>query len=246
MIRFFVVITIALLIPFTALAGDIIEGRYCYTYGDRESIKEAREVARSLAIRNAIESYHVYINSISQVKNFKLTDDSVRVISAGYLNNIKTLEHTEYGRTICDTIQAMVEPERLKKALDKERNKIEKRTTKKKKAPLQRIIYKHNSLKIINIKKKTEHIVYPPENRLIVDLLITDKWLPKENRIPGLIALFYDETGDLIDKQSKGINAYCKGFNVFDPSSKRRCDMYFKIPEGTQDYKIVVTTVPVY
>ena len=106
-----------------------------------------------------------------------------------------------------------------------QKDKLEKRTTKKKKIPFKHVIYKHNGLKVIDIKKKTEHIVYPPENRLIVYILITDKWLPKENRIPGLIALFYDETGDLIDKQSKGINAYCKGFNVFDPSSKRRCDM---------------------
>ena len=54
-------------------ADEIIKGHYCYTYGDNESLKEAKEITRTLAIRNAIESYRVFITSASTVNNFQLT-----------------------------------------------------------------------------------------------------------------------------------------------------------------------------
>lgn len=69
---------ILLLIIFTVsncYADEIIKGHYCYTHGDNESLKEARETTRVLAIRNAIESYRVFITSASRVANFQLTND---------------------------------------------------------------------------------------------------------------------------------------------------------------------------
>lgn len=99
------------------LADEIIKGSYCYTYGDNESLREARELTRTLAIRNAIESYRVFIESTSKVKNFQLTNDIVQVISSGYLKNIKVLEYTEEGRTVCETIQATVSPQAVENLL---------------------------------------------------------------------------------------------------------------------------------
>ncbi len=100
--------TILTVLPSFALADEVIEGHYCYTYGDNESLIQARGITRSLAIRDAIESYSVFIQSVTKVKDFKLTDDLIKTISAGHLKEIKVLEHSENNRTICDTIQASI------------------------------------------------------------------------------------------------------------------------------------------
>ena len=41
-------------------AEEKIKGHYCYTYGDNESLVEAREFARTMATKNAIESYNIF------------------------------------------------------------------------------------------------------------------------------------------------------------------------------------------
>jgi hypothetical protein len=96
-------------------ADEIIKGHYCYTYGDNESLKEAKEITRTLAIRNAIESYRVFITSASTVNNFQLTNDLIQIISSGYLKDLKTIEYKEESRTICETIQASVSPQEIEK-----------------------------------------------------------------------------------------------------------------------------------
>lgn len=109
---------ILLLIIFTVskcYADEIIKGHYCYTYGDNENLKEAKEITRTLAIRNAIESYRVFITSASTVNNFQLTNDLIQIISSGYLKELKTIEYKEEGRTICETIQASVTPQEIEK-----------------------------------------------------------------------------------------------------------------------------------
>ena len=109
---------LVLILPSLCAADEIIKGHYCYTYGDNESLRKARETTRALAIRDAVESFGVYIVSTGTVKNFVLTDDLVNTISSGYLKNIKVLEHTEKQRTICDTIQGTISPDEVKKIID--------------------------------------------------------------------------------------------------------------------------------
>ncbi len=122
----FIFIFLLLIIP-GAFADEIIKGHYCYTYGDNESLKEARELTRTLAIRDAIESYRVFLESTSTVKDFKLTNDLLQIISSGYLKDIKVLEHVEKGRTVCDTIQASISPKAVENIIKRE---VRKRTKK--------------------------------------------------------------------------------------------------------------------
>lgn len=100
-----------------SLADDVILGHSCYTYGDKESLLEARETTRALAIRNAIESYRVFIMSATAVKNFQLRNDLIQMISVGYLKDFKIIEHKEEGRTICEKIQCAVSPQEIEKAI---------------------------------------------------------------------------------------------------------------------------------
>ena len=46
-------ILLILLFTCTSQASEIT-GHYCYTYGDKESMQEARTLTRTLAIRNAV------------------------------------------------------------------------------------------------------------------------------------------------------------------------------------------------
>jgi hypothetical protein len=119
-------IVLLIILPFSiSFADEIITGHYCYTYGDNESLKEARETTRMLAIRNAIESYRAFITSASTVGNFQLTNDLIQIISSGYLKDLRTIEHKEEGRTICETIQATVSPQAIENVIKSE---VRKRT----------------------------------------------------------------------------------------------------------------------
>jgi hypothetical protein len=125
--KILLLVIFVLFLPSIGFADEIIKGHYCYTYGDNESLKEARELTRTLAIRDAIESYRVFVESTSTVKNFKLTNDLIQMITSGYLKNVKVLKHTEKGRTICETIQASISPKAVENIIKRE---VRKRTKK--------------------------------------------------------------------------------------------------------------------
>ena len=96
-----------------ALAQDTIQATYSYTYGDSESLVEARQTCKDLALRQAIESYSIFVESSTEVENFQLKDDLVTSIAAGNLKNVQILEQTEEGRTITMTVQAEVVAEEV-------------------------------------------------------------------------------------------------------------------------------------
>jgi hypothetical protein len=55
------IIFIFLLFVSAAFAQDKIRGTYSYTYGDSESLVEAKQTCKDLALREAIESYYVFV-----------------------------------------------------------------------------------------------------------------------------------------------------------------------------------------
>lgn len=101
-------------------AEETITGRYCYTHGDGETLQEAREITRTLAVRNAIESYRVFVESSAKITNFTMANDIVQLLTSGYLKNITSLSHTEQGRTVCDTLQAKVNPSEMETFIRRE------------------------------------------------------------------------------------------------------------------------------
>ena len=111
-----------------AFADDTITGSYCFTYGDRESLQVAKEITRTLAIRNAIESYRVFIETSTTVNNFTLTNDILQMLSSGTLKNITVEKHTEKGRTICESVKATVSPIEFEKVMKQETLKRNKKS----------------------------------------------------------------------------------------------------------------------
>lgn len=113
--------TIGLAAAWSALVfgQDVIRGTYSYTYGDRESLVEARQACRNLAVRDAIESYYLYVESSSTVENNVLKNDIVESLAAGHLKNIRTLDQKEEGRTVTVTVEAEVNPEDVRALVEK-------------------------------------------------------------------------------------------------------------------------------
>lgn len=102
----------------TAVA-EVVTGKACYRYSDNESLTTAREIALSMAKRDALEGNSVFVESTSNVENMTLKNDLITNLTTGYLKNLKVFEETEdFGlREICRTIQAEVEPVEFKQQI---------------------------------------------------------------------------------------------------------------------------------
>ena len=122
--RLMVTLTLKLLILGSLLASqmaaaEVVTGNACYRYSDNESLTAAREIALSMAKRDALEGNSVFVESTSNVENMTLKNDLITNLTTGYLKNLKVLEETEdFGlREVCRTVQAEVEPVEVKQQI---------------------------------------------------------------------------------------------------------------------------------
>lgn len=111
---FFQIWIIIILFANAALCADKISGSACYTYGDNESLVQAEQMTKTLAVRNAIESYSTFIESTTKITDFQLSADLINTISSGQVKAVKVLKRLESGRKLCYTIEGFVEPKELK------------------------------------------------------------------------------------------------------------------------------------
>ena len=73
-------------VPAAALAApEIIEADGVYMMGDNDTPKSARDAARNEAMRAATERAGVYIESVSEVRDYALTRDEIRTVAAAVL-----------------------------------------------------------------------------------------------------------------------------------------------------------------
>jgi hypothetical protein len=95
-------------------------GRACYRYSDQESLIIARDVALSLAKREALEGYVVFVEASSAAENFALKNDLILSLTTGYLKNLRVVEQSEdpAKREVCRKIAAEVEPGEIRKQID--------------------------------------------------------------------------------------------------------------------------------
>ncbi|MBN1782835.1 hypothetical protein JW948_16985 [bacterium] len=112
-------ILIPVLFQTALFSQDVIRGSYSYTYGDSESLIEARDTCKDLAVRDAIESYYLFVESSTEVENAMLKSDIINTLSAGYLKNLTVVEQNETGRTISTTVEATVNPEEVQAVVQK-------------------------------------------------------------------------------------------------------------------------------
>ncbi len=94
-----------------------VEGKGCFIYGDHDTPASAKEKARMLARRDAIESYKTFIKAKSSIEKLELKEDIIDTLAAGYLYKTKILDVSEDGREICLSIEAYVNPTEIDDAL---------------------------------------------------------------------------------------------------------------------------------
>ncbi len=99
-----------------------ISGEAQYTYGDSESIIEARETCYSMAVRNAIEGYKAFVASTSEVKDYQLIKDLIKTISSGCVEGLKIVEENISKRTIYIKVEGFIISTKTDKLLEREIN----------------------------------------------------------------------------------------------------------------------------
>lgn len=189
--RCFLFLTLTVLfLPSLAFPQErvLIRGEYSYTYGDNESLVEAKNISYSMALRNAIESYKIFIASTSAVKDYRLINDIVQTISSGYLENIKVVSQRMRGRTVITEVQAYLRPEEVHNII-----------TKKVKRELRRdqvVIDINDCLEILKIKKYVVLSKYDPGSKYS-DVMVN---LPEDQET---ILMF--STKDITVKDMEGV-----------------------------------------
>ena len=123
----FLVLLLSLIVVTSAFAKQVeISGKYCYQYGDSESLMIAKEISYAMALRKAIETYKTFISSTSIVKDFKLKKDIIEAIASGYVDNIKIIKQDVKGRTVCTTLIGYVNPDAVKSIISRKVEKVRK------------------------------------------------------------------------------------------------------------------------
>ena len=64
-----------------------ITGKACYRFSDQESIQTARDIALSMAKRDALEGTEVYVNATSTVENNTVRNQIIQSVSGALLKN---------------------------------------------------------------------------------------------------------------------------------------------------------------
>jgi len=113
-------------IPTLLNATEIVRGKACYRFSDQDSIQAARDIALSMAKREALEGHSVFIESTSAVENFTLKNDLISSLSVAVLRKMKITKQTEdlANREICTAISAEIEPFEIKQRVTAEINRF--------------------------------------------------------------------------------------------------------------------------
>lgn len=106
-------------------AQEMIRGTYSYTYGDSESLVQARQTCKNLALRDAIESYYIFIESTTTVENSQTKDDLIQSIATGIVQNLKIIEQQEVGKTISLSVEGTVNPDQVKQLVEKKMSGVQ-------------------------------------------------------------------------------------------------------------------------
>ena len=110
-----IAVTILSLVPTLLSAGEIVSGEACYRFSDQDSIQVAKDIALSMAKREALEGYSVFVESTSAVENFTLKNDLISSLSVAVLRIMKITETQDLAnRKICTEISAEIEPLEIK------------------------------------------------------------------------------------------------------------------------------------
>jgi hypothetical protein len=85
---------------------ETVHASHCYRYGDDETFTKARETAINIALKQAIRSHRVFIESSTRVKNFQLEDDIITTTSVAMLKETTIEKEERKPQEVCVTVTA--------------------------------------------------------------------------------------------------------------------------------------------
>jgi hypothetical protein len=103
---------------FVACANaEDVTGRHCFTYGEKVSLQQARRINKTLAVRDAIESSRLYVESVSTIKDSAIKSDIIKMLSNGSIKELEIVSHSEEDKTVCDVVSGKIDPEPIYRAI---------------------------------------------------------------------------------------------------------------------------------
>ena len=72
-----------LIFGFQAAFAEMITGSSCYRFSDNETINQARDIAFTMAIKNALRGYYVFIDSTTKVGSGIMKEDLITILTTG-------------------------------------------------------------------------------------------------------------------------------------------------------------------
>ena len=176
-----------ILILFQLVFGQdrtLITGEYTYRYGDDQSLLEAKSFCYNLALRNALESYQIFVASTSELQNYQLRNDLIQTMASGYLEDLKVVEETIKANSIYYKLQAYVEPVVFKNAL---RREVKRKTTISKQHEFISEGKKTRILKIVDVP--------PRKNQKIGEVKVIYQSKERTGVRDWILITWYDEDG---------------------------------------------------
>ncbi|MDP2359989.1 MAG: hypothetical protein Q8O14_04450 [bacterium] len=109
------------------LSAEMCEsiGEYEYTYGDNESIMQAKQRCENMALRAAIEQCALFVASTTAIENYELREDLVNTLAAAVVKQKKVLEHRVDGRTIYYKVSVKLDDEQMTRAIESEQRRLQ-------------------------------------------------------------------------------------------------------------------------
>ncbi|PQP33165.1 hypothetical protein C6A36_00635 [Desulfobacteraceae bacterium SEEP-SAG10] len=101
-----------------ALGEEKVYGEYCYHYGDNESLTQAKETCKKMALKKALESALLYVSSEIRINEAGLENMDIHSQALGCLEDVKILEERVKGNEICYRLQAVADVSLLEKKLE--------------------------------------------------------------------------------------------------------------------------------
>ena len=121
----FLALLLSSIVVTSAFAKQVeISGKYCYQYGDSESLMIAKEISYAMALRKAIETYKTFVTSTSIIEDFQMKKDLIETIASGYVDNVKVINQDVQGRTVCTSLVGYVNPDAVKSIISRKVEKI--------------------------------------------------------------------------------------------------------------------------
>lgn len=213
-----------------------IEGEAEYNFSDNETLIEAKALCYNMALRNAVESYQVFVSSMSDVQNMQLRNDIIQTLSTGYIENLTVVSEKidKNNNTIYYKLKAHIQPEPFKKALKQE---VKRRSNFAKPSAVTEGKY----LTILNIIERDREIivVYKKKakyGRYFYDQCVfqEDYMTLEDNQCIDFIKIdYYDNDGIPIGGAKR------KTEGALDPNEIRK--LTFLKPRSTKTYRVWVT-----